>query len=154
MAYKLTSMSITYDLDAKRLGQPTFDLTHYEANGRVGSIYSFFNFRWALETAEVLWVRCDLIPINIRIPNKQGEIDMANWKVYKPDMVAYILGTGPEPTIDEHGDEYPIWFLTRCDADENDIIYSTYFSYEDLEKAAIELADKLNVPFENEASQA
>ena len=154
MTRTLTALSITYDHDAHHLGQPKFDMTNYRENGRVGSIYSFYDLRWAIETAELLAIQIGRIPIKLRLPNEEGKIDMANWTVYKPEMVAYLVTTGPEPTIDEHGDEYSIWFLTRCDADENDIIYSTFFSYEDLIKTAVELASKLNVPLENEASQA
>lgn len=75
-------------------------------------------------------------------------------KVYKSENVAYILITGPEPYQDSHGDEQPIWHLFYCDSDDNEIIYTSFFTYEALVKTGEKIARKLNVPFENEASPA
>jgi len=154
MKLKMTKISIVYNSKAVLFGEPSFDVITHVNFGKPDNVYSFFSKRWAVETAEMLSCMGEkIIPINIKLPDEQGDTKMT-WKVYDPRMVAYIIATGPEPTIDKHGDEYPIWFLTRCDANEDDIMHTTYFTFDGLMKAAVDLADKLNVPLENEASEA
>ena len=155
MKLKPTTISIVYNPKAVLFGEPSLDVITHVNYGKPDNVYSFFSKRWAVETAEMLTcINEKIMPIKTRLPNEQGEVNMTKWKVYDPRMVAYIVATGPEPTIDEHGDEHPNWFLTRCDANENYIMHTTYFTYDGLMKAATELADKLNVPLENEASEA
>ena len=76
------------------------------------------------------------------------------WKVYKSEMVAYIVTTGPQPYQDGDGDEQPIWYLLRYDSDDNEIIHTSYFSYDAVVRAGEKLADKLGVPLENDAMEA
>ncbi len=154
MTKTLTLMSITYDRDAKRLGQPPYDLTDYENNGRVGNIYSFYDMRWAIETAESLSIQIGNIPIKIRLPNEKGEIDMSNWKVYNPEMVKYIHVWGPESIPNEQNDEVPIWYVGRFDSDNNEILHTTYYTVDEAVRSAIKIADRLDIELVNEAMEA
>jgi len=73
------------------------------------------------------------------------------WKVYKPEMVAYIHVWGPEPVQDKHGDEVPYWYVGRFDSDDNEILSTSYTSSDSAVKSAIAAADKLDVELINEA---
>ena len=77
-----------------------------------------------------------------------------SWTTYDGKNVAYIVAFGPEPYQDKHGDEQPMWHLSRCDADENEILNTTYFTFDAIIEAGENLAQRLNIPFENEASPA
>lgn len=78
----------------------------------------------------------------------------ANWKVYKTTMVAYIVTTGPQPYQDGHGDEQPVWYLLRYDSDDNEIMHTCYYSYDEVVEAGERISEELGVPLENQAMQA
>lgn len=84
--------------------------------------------------------------------NKELEAECMAWKTYDPDNVAYIHAWGPEATQNKHGDEIPVYYLARCDADENEILCTPYFSRDEVATAAIKLAERLEVELINEIS--
>lgn len=63
----------------------------------------------------------------------------------------YITVDGPFPQQDRYGEEYPVWTVTLCDADDCDITSHDFHSLEEANENGEEIARRLKIECASDA---